>query len=203
MTELMEGVGDVGLEEAEDEADNGRIYIKHIRVEKSDKPFQCDNCACTIKVLIRIAYLVRSKSSCLHNRTRRRLVIPAAVVGDTGGTGVLSRKSIVVDSLISGRYDITSRMALEGRSPGLMAAEGKTGSSGGSSVWQPRETFLGPTSGLEREPLLRDISSMSRRPCIGKEKSFVTCQLFEFFGFNSRGFHSMQTLVRSSQISLI
>ena len=25
MTELMEGVGDVGLEEAEDEADNGRI----------------------------------------------------------------------------------------------------------------------------------------------------------------------------------
>ena len=26
MTELMEGVGDVGLEEAEDEADNGRIW---------------------------------------------------------------------------------------------------------------------------------------------------------------------------------
>ena len=34
MTELMEGVGDVGLEDAEDEADNGRIYNKHIRVEK-------------------------------------------------------------------------------------------------------------------------------------------------------------------------
>ena len=30
MTELMEGVGDVGLEDAEDEADNGRIYNKHI-----------------------------------------------------------------------------------------------------------------------------------------------------------------------------
>ena len=29
MTELMEGVGDVGLEDAEDEADNGRIYNKH------------------------------------------------------------------------------------------------------------------------------------------------------------------------------
>ena len=28
MTELMEGVGDVGLEEAEDEADNGRIWDK-------------------------------------------------------------------------------------------------------------------------------------------------------------------------------
>ena len=34
MTELMEGVGDVGLEDAEDEADNGRIYIKHFRVKK-------------------------------------------------------------------------------------------------------------------------------------------------------------------------
>ena len=45
------------------------------------------------------------------------------------------------------------------------------GSSGGSSVWQPRETLLGPTSGFEREPLFRDISSMSRRPCktIGDE----------------------------------
>ena len=93
MTELMEGVGDVGLEDAEDEADNGRIYDKDIR-EKSDKPLHYDICACTIKVPVRIAYLVRSKSSCLHNRTRRRLVIPAAVVVDTGGTRVLSRKSI-------------------------------------------------------------------------------------------------------------
>ena len=32
MTELMEGVGDVGLEEAEDEADNGRIWDKQRKV---------------------------------------------------------------------------------------------------------------------------------------------------------------------------
>ena len=128
-----------------------------------------------MKILTRIAYLVRSKSSCLHNRTRRRLVIPAAVVGDAGGTGILSRKDInrQFGYLSTCRYEVTSIMALEGRSPELMAAEGKTGSSGGSSVWQPRETFLGPTSGLEREPLFRDISSMSRRPCIGKDKSFL------------------------------
>ena len=44
MTELTEGVGDVGLEDAEDEADNGRIYNKHITVEKSEKPYHCDNC---------------------------------------------------------------------------------------------------------------------------------------------------------------
>ena len=130
--------------------------------------------ASTISVPTRIAYLVRSNSSCLHNRTRRRLVIPVAVVGDTGGTGVLSRK-VLIDSLVNGsRHEVTSRMALESRSAEFLAAEGKTGSSGGSSVWQPLETFLGPTSGLEREPLLRDISSMSRRPCIGKDKSFLT-----------------------------
>ena len=45
MTELMEGVGDVGLEDAEDEADNGRIYMKQIRVrvEESNKPYYYDN----------------------------------------------------------------------------------------------------------------------------------------------------------------
>merc|ERR1712117_903532 len=113
MTELMEGVGDVGLEDAEDEADNGRIWSG----------------------------------------------VRAFVF-----TTALGEDSFRLPLSVTREEPESSRMALDDRSPVLLAAEGKTGSSGGSSVWQPRETFLGPTSGLEREPLLRDISSMSRRP---------------------------------------
>ena len=48
MTELMEGVGDVGLEEAEDEADNGRIYnVSILEWRSKEKPYHYDNYACT------------------------------------------------------------------------------------------------------------------------------------------------------------